>query len=210
MRWSAACATALVTLVTIAGSISLTGAQTRAQRSGRVTTLATARSAFRPDARLQGNLAALRARRPVQGKVTSDFGARRSVWGKRFHAGIDLAARRGTPVRAPGAGTVAFAGWRNGYGRTIVVDHGNRLQTLYAHLSKVSVRPGQPVRRGTSLGLTGATGRTSGPHLHYEVLVNGRPVDPHVSPPGRSSPRRANPAAKQLPKARPLANLPSG
>ncbi len=208
MRWSAACVVALVTLVTIVGSISLTGAQTRAQRSGRVT-LATTRSAFRPDARLQGHLAALRARRPVQGKVTSDFGARRSVWGKRFHAGIDLGARRGTPVRAPAAGTVAFAGWRNGYGKTIVVNHGNRLQTLYAHLSKVSVRRGQRVRPGTSLGLTGATGQASGPHLHYEIRVNGRPINPDV-PPGRSSPRRANPTAKQLPKARSLANLPSG
>jgi murein DD-endopeptidase MepM/ murein hydrolase activator NlpD len=204
MRRSAACVVTLVTLAAIAGSISLTCAQTRAPRSGRVT------GVIAPSRSTQVSLAALRVRRPVQGRITSDFGARRSFWGKRFHSGIDLSSRRGTPVRAPSAGTVAFAGWRNGYGKTIVVDHGNRLQTLYAHLSKVSVRRGQSVRPGTSLGLTGSTGRASGPHLHYEILANGRPVDPALSaPPGRSSARRANPNAKQLPKGRPLTNLPS-
>lgn len=149
----------------------------RPQQSSRATDAA-ARSAFRSDARAHATLAALRARPPLKGKVTSGFGTRSSPRGKRFHAGIDIQARRGTPVRAPAAGTVIFAGWRNGYGKTIVVDHGDRLQTRYAHLSKFSVRLGQTVQAGATLGLTGATGHNSGPHLHYEVWEAERPVDP--------------------------------
>ena len=119
---------------------------------------------------------ALRARWPVRGPITSDFGPRRAF--ARFHSGVDIAAEPGTPCRIAAAGTVVFAGWRNGYGMTIIVDHGDGIHTLYGHLSRLGVSRGQPVGQGAVLGSTGTTGHTSGPHLHYEILVNGRPVDP--------------------------------
>ena len=132
----------------------------------------------RPDGR-EETLAALRFRWPVDGPISSDFGAPRpSRTG--FHAGVDIGARRGTFVRAPAGGTVAFVGWRSGYGRTIVIDHGHQISTLYGHLAKPDVVRGQTVEEGAGIGLIGATGHASGPHLHYEVLVNGRPVNPRL------------------------------
>jgi murein DD-endopeptidase MepM/ murein hydrolase activator NlpD len=119
---------------------------------------------------------ALRSLWPVRGPITSEFGLRRGF--ARFHSGIDIGAEPATPCRTAAAGTVVFAGWRNGYGQTIIVDHGDRIHTLYGHLSRVGVSPGQRVEQGAVLGLTGTTGHASGPHLHYEILVNGRPVDP--------------------------------
>jgi murein DD-endopeptidase MepM/ murein hydrolase activator NlpD len=118
----------------------------------------------------------LRFRWPVRGPITSDFGPRRAL--ARFHSGIDIGVDAATPCRTGAAGTVVLAGWRNGYGKTIVVDHGDGIQTLYGHLSSIRVRRGQRVQQGALLGLTGTTGNVSGPHLHYEILVNGRPVDP--------------------------------
>jgi murein DD-endopeptidase MepM/ murein hydrolase activator NlpD len=124
-------------------------------------------------------LAALRFRWPVYGPISSSFGApRASETG--FHAGVDIAASRGTSVRAPAGGTVAYAGWRSGYGRTIVIDHGHQISTLYGHLAKRDVVRGQTVEEGAEIGLIGATGHASGPHLHYEVLENGRPVNPRL------------------------------
>jgi len=132
----------------------------------------------RPDGRAE-TLAALRVRWPVYGPISSGFGApRASETG--FHAGIDIGASRGTFVHAPAGGTVAFVGWRRGYGRTIVIDHGHQISTLYGHLAKVDVVRGQTVEEGAGIGLIGATGHASGPHLHYEVLVNGRPVNPRL------------------------------
>ena len=132
----------------------------------------------RPDGR-EETLAALRFRWPVYGPISSDFGVPRpSRTG--FHAGVDIGASRGTFVRAPAGGTVAFVGWRSGYGRTIVIDHGHQISTLYGHLAKPDVVRGQTVEEGAGIGLIGATGHASGPHLHYEVLVNGRPVNPRL------------------------------
>jgi murein DD-endopeptidase MepM/ murein hydrolase activator NlpD len=119
---------------------------------------------------------ALRSRWPVRGPITSDFGPRRAF--ARFHSGIDIAAKPETPCRIAAAGTVVFAGWQNGYGKTIIVEHGDRIHTLYGHLSRLVVSRGQRVKQGAVIGLTGTTGHASGPHLHYEILVNGRPVDP--------------------------------
>lgn len=119
---------------------------------------------------------ALRSRWPVRGPITSDFGPRRGL--ARVHSGIDIAAEPGTLCRIAAAGTVVFAGWQNGYGKTVIVDHGHRIHTLYGHLSKIGVSRGQQVEQGAVLGSTGTTGHVSGPHLHYEILVNGRPVDP--------------------------------
>lgn len=124
-------------------------------------------------------LTAALSRWPVRGPIISDFGTRRSFWTRGgVHTGIDIGAARGTPIHAPLSGTVAFAGWRNGYGATVILDHGRDVRTLYGHLSKLGVRRGQRVEHGAPIGLTGTTGRASGPHLHYEILVKGRPVNP--------------------------------
>lgn len=110
---------------------------------------------------------------PVNGVVTSGFGWR---WG-RMHEGIDIAAPTGTPIRAAAAGTVIYAGTMSGYGNIVIVDHGNGLATAYAHQSAIYVGGGQ-VSQGTVLGAVGTTGNSTGPHLHFEVRVNGSPVDP--------------------------------
>ena len=131
---------------------------------------------------LHGLLVARRSQWPVPGAITSGFGIRDSLRGTHPHTGIDIAAPRGTPVHVKAGGVVAFTGWRGGYGRTIVVDHGHGVQTLYGHLSKINTREGQKVAAGATIGLTGSSGHSSGPHLHYEVRVDGRPVDPRTAP----------------------------
>jgi hypothetical protein len=127
-------------------------------------------------------LASLPSRWPVRGSVNSEFGGRPSPWTRsgEFHSGIDIGAERGTPVHAPAAGAVVFAGTHAEYGLTVMVDHGEDLRTIYGHLSKITVALGQQVARGGQLGLTGNTGRSSGPHLHYEILVKNRPVNPRA------------------------------
>jgi hypothetical protein len=127
-------------------------------------------------------LASLPSRWPVRGAVNSEFGGRQSPWTKsgEFHSGIDIGAERGTPVLAPAAGTVAFAGTHAEYGLTVMLDHGEDLRTIYGHLSEVSVALGQVIARGAELGRTGNSGRSSGPHLHYEILVKNRPVNPRA------------------------------
>ena len=111
---------------------------------------------------------------PVNGAVVSGYGMR---WG-RLHEGIDIAASTGTPIWAAAAGTVIHAGWLGGYGNLVVVDHGNGLATAYAHASAILVGVGQQVAQGESVALVGSTGNSSGPHLHFEVRVNGVAVDP--------------------------------
>jgi murein DD-endopeptidase MepM/ murein hydrolase activator NlpD len=111
---------------------------------------------------------------PVSGPVTSGFGIR---WG-RMHEGIDIAVAEGTPVRAAAAGTVIYAGWLGGYGNLVVVDHGNGLSTAYAHNSSLGVGVGQSVAAGEIVSYSGNTGNSTGPHVHFEVRVNGSAVDP--------------------------------
>ena len=111
---------------------------------------------------------------PVEGVVVSGFGMR---WG-RMHEGIDITASSGTPIRAAAAGAVIHAGWLGGYGNLVVVDHGNGLATAYAHASAILVGVGQQVSQGETVSLVGSTGNSSGPHLHFEVRVNGEAVDP--------------------------------
>lgn len=127
-------------------------------------------------------LASLPSRWPVQGAVNSEFGTRTSLGGKasEFHGGMDISAERGTPVRAPAAGMVVFAGTQAEYGITVILDHGQDIRTVYGHLSKLHVKAGQTVERGTVIGLTGNTGRSTGPHLHYEILVKGQPANPRT------------------------------
>jgi murein DD-endopeptidase MepM/ murein hydrolase activator NlpD len=111
---------------------------------------------------------------PVSGPVVSGFGMR---WG-RMHEGIDITCSTGTPVRAAGNGTVIWASWRGGYGNAVVIDHGGGLATLYAHNSAFATSVGQTVVRGQVIAYAGSTGNSSGPHVHFEVRVNGTAVDP--------------------------------
>jgi len=118
---------------------------------------------------------------PTQGWLSSAFSSMRShpiLHVARPHEGIDVTAPMGTPIEAPAAGIVRDAGWEAGYGNTIVIDHGFGTVTKFAHASKILVREGQRVSRGQRIALVGNTGLATGPHLHYEVHVNGRPVDP--------------------------------
>lgn len=118
---------------------------------------------------------------PVPGQpVTSSFGVRRDPFIKRpaMHAGIDFRATTGTPIRSGGTGIVVKAGWNGGYGRMVEIDHGHGLTTRYAHMSRIRVAEGQKVETGDIVGETGSSGRSTGPHLHYEVRRNGNAVDP--------------------------------
>jgi murein DD-endopeptidase MepM/ murein hydrolase activator NlpD len=118
---------------------------------------------------------------PVIGALSSSFGGRSDPFSGEgaFHTGVDLQAPRGTPVHVTADGVVERAGWSASYGKLVVVDHGNGLETYYAHLSQLMVVAGQELRRGQVLGLSGGTGRATGPHLHYEVRLGGTPVNPY-------------------------------
>ena len=112
--------------------------------------------------------------------ITSTYGYRvHPIFGdRRLHTGIDLRASSGTAIKAAAPGEVVFAGWRGGYGNCTIVDHGGGVATLYAHQSALQVAQGDEVKRGQVIGAAGATGNATGPHLHFEVRVNGVPVDP--------------------------------
>ena len=111
---------------------------------------------------------------PVNGPITSPFGPR---WGG-FHPGIDIGVPTGTPIAAAAAGTVIWCGWQSGYGNLVVIDHHNGIATAYAHQSRIAVSCNEDVAQGQVIGYVGCTGFCTGPHLHFEVRVNGAPVDP--------------------------------
>ncbi|MBA2539819.1 MAG: M23 family metallopeptidase [Deltaproteobacteria bacterium] len=117
---------------------------------------------------------------PVANASTSGFGWREDPINKRrkFHSGADIRGKHGTPVMAAGAGTVICAESKTGYGNVVFVDHGNGLVTRYAHLRKIEVKQGAIVTAGQRIGQVGSSGRTTGPHLHFEVRIDGAPVDP--------------------------------
>lgn len=118
--------------------------------------------------------------KPVPGAIGSPFGYRtHPILGtKRLHTGIDMSASYGTPIIAAAAGRVIIASWYGGYGNAVVIDHGGGMSTLYAHQSTLDVSTGDTVTAGTTIGLVGSTGLSTGPHLHFEVRINGKPVDP--------------------------------
>lgn len=118
---------------------------------------------------------------PVQGRITGSFGERIDPFSGEgaFHRGVDISAEIGTRIVAPADGVVEYADLMNGYGRTVMVDHGNGISTLYGHLSGFAVSPGEQVHRGDTLGYVGSSGRSTGPHLHYEVRIFNTPVNPH-------------------------------
>jgi murein DD-endopeptidase MepM/ murein hydrolase activator NlpD len=111
---------------------------------------------------------------PLSGPITSPFGMR---WGT-LHPGIDIGVPTGTPIHAAGSGTVVWCGWMSGYGNLVMIDHHNGLATLYGHQSRIAVSCNQQVSTGETIGYVGCTGFCTGPHLHFEVRLNGTPVDP--------------------------------
>ena len=117
---------------------------------------------------------------PARGVLTSKFGWRTSPFGlgRDFHPGVDIAGPMGTPIIATASGTVSLAGWDQGFGKTVVIDHSSKMTTLYGHLEKVAVYEGEHVKRGDVIGFLGNSGLSTGPHLHYEILLNRTPVNP--------------------------------
>jgi murein DD-endopeptidase MepM/ murein hydrolase activator NlpD len=117
---------------------------------------------------------------PVLGLMTDGFGRRRDPFtGRRaFHKGLDISARRGTPVTAPADGVVVFTGRNGGLGKTVRIAHGFGFTTVYGHLDSIAVEPGDELRRGDIVGELGNSGRSTGPHLHYEVHLDGKAVNP--------------------------------
>src|SRR5271154_995790 len=118
---------------------------------------------------------------PVEGQVTGSFGERIDPFNGEgaFHSGVDISAIVGSPVIAPADGSVPFADFLGGYGRAIMIDHGHGITTRYGHLSSFAVTAGQYIHRGDILGYVGLSGRSTGPHLHYEVRINDAPVNPY-------------------------------
>ena len=131
--------------------------------------------------RMNGPQVSIPSRVPLAGLVmTSDYGMRmHPVTGRRAaHKGIDLAAPTGTPIYATGDGMVSRASWFSSYGLYVAIEHGGQIQTRYAHMSRLNVAEGQRVRKGDVIGYVGSTGRSTGPHLHYEVRIDGSAVNP--------------------------------
>jgi murein DD-endopeptidase MepM/ murein hydrolase activator NlpD len=132
--------------------------------------------------RLTRTLSAVPVRKPISGEIdlTSGFGVRMDpfVRGPAMHTGLDFRSNSGDPVRATANGTVTSAAWSGGYGRMVEIDHGNGFSTRYGHLSEIIVKVGQTVRIGQFVGKVGSTGRSTGPHLHYETRIDGEAVDP--------------------------------
>lgn len=118
---------------------------------------------------------------PVEGTLEGGFGGRRNPFtgaGYEFHSGQDIEAPWGAPVISGASGTVSFVGWQNGYGQLVIIDHGGGLSTRYGHLSRIDVALGDTVSRAQLIGRVGSTGRSTGPHLHYEVRINDQAVNP--------------------------------
>ena len=117
---------------------------------------------------------------PVSGPITSPFGYRfHPIYGRKiFHSGIDIGVDEGTPVHAADSGVVVEADWIDGYGNAVIIDHGNGMSTLYGHNSELAVSAGQTVSKGQVIAYAGSTGNSTGPHVHFEVRVNGDPVNP--------------------------------
>ena len=128
-----------------------------------------------------GNASDLPTLWPIEGPITSSFGERLDPFNGEgaFHKGIDISGTIGEPVRAPADGTVLMAGPASGYGQEVMVDHGRGVHTIYGHLSAFAVTAGQDVHRGEIIGYVGSEGRSTGPHLHYEIRIHDTPVNPH-------------------------------
>ena len=132
--------------------------------------------------RLSYTLGTVPVRKPIVGEIdlSSSFGVRSDPFGRgpAMHSGLDFRSGHGDPVRATANGKVVTAGWNGGYGKMVEIDHGNDITTRYGHLSEIDVKVGQTVRVGQTIGRVGSTGRSTGPHLHYETRIDGDAVDP--------------------------------
>ena len=142
---------------------------------------------------------------PVAGWLTSAFGNRRDPFtgGSDFHPGLDISANYGEPVLAPATGTVAGCGRNGNYGNLVVIDHGYGIVTKYGHLSRFAVMNGQQVNRGDVIGFVGSTGRSTSPHLHYEIWVNGKLTNPMQLLAPRVASRLTSPRHPNFRRARP-------
>lgn len=179
--------TAPAAVVTFGRALDLTGQRPayalRSSISGFGSAVAFSSRKPRPAAAAMASLRSLTlpAGMPLAARsLTSGFGMRSHplLGGRRWHSGIDLAAPTGTPIAATGDGIVGLADWAGGYGLLVSIEHGGGLQTRYGHLSQLAVQRGQSVRRGDVIGYVGSTGRSTGPHLHYEMRINGAAIDP--------------------------------
>lgn len=138
-------------------------------------------ASWRQDERQRRGVMAIPSLRPVEGyRLTSSFGTRNDPFrrGRRMHNGLDMAGPIGTPIYATADGIVGRAQWLGGYGKYVEINHGGEIQTRYGHMSRILVEPGARVTRGQLIGRMGSTGRSTGSHLHYEVRIAGRPVNP--------------------------------
>jgi murein DD-endopeptidase MepM/ murein hydrolase activator NlpD len=118
---------------------------------------------------------------PIEGRITSSFGIRANPFlseKRETHKGLDISARHGSPVRCTADGKVVFAGYKGDYGKLVIISHGDDYETLYGHLSEILVKEGQEVKANTFIGKVGSTGRSSGPHLHYEIHKNDKKINP--------------------------------
>ena len=113
-------------------------------------------------------------------KVTSKFGEKRYFPKKYNHKGMDLAGKKGTPIKATAEGKIIFAGWLYGYGKTVIIKHDNNIVTVYAHLNEINTSIGKTVSKQDVIGKLGSTGRSTGNHLHYEIRINNKPIDPEI------------------------------
>ena len=118
---------------------------------------------------------------PCVGSFTSQFGSRSNPFGKKStetHEGIDIANSTGTPIKAAADGVVTYSDWKNGYGNVVIISHGNGYESFYGHNSQLKVKEGTQVKRGDLIALMGSTGRSTGPHCHFEIRLNSNPIDP--------------------------------
>jgi murein DD-endopeptidase MepM/ murein hydrolase activator NlpD len=150
------------------------------RRSGSVEQLEQSLAALK--SQLEEMIASVPSGWPAEGRVSSGLGMRRDPWTgePEFHAGLDIPAAAGTPVYASGAGYVRLAATTDGSGRTVVLDHGQGITSHYSHLSAIRVKQGEWVRKGQHIADSGNTGKSTSPHLHFEVRVNGQPIDPRA------------------------------
>ncbi|RED16387.1 peptidase M23-like protein [Parasphingopyxis lamellibrachiae] len=138
-------------------------------------------ASWRQDERQRRGVMAIPSLQPVEGyRLTSSYGTRSDPFrrGRRMHNGLDMAGPIGTPIYATADGIVGRAQWVGGYGKYVEINHGGEIQTRYGHMSAILVQPGARVTRGQLIGRMGSTGRSTGSHLHYEVRISGRPVNP--------------------------------
>lgn len=165
-------------------------AQSRSSFSGRIAIEELEKSLTSLQGELEKLISSVPTAMPVGGRVTSGVGTRPSPWtGKpEFHSGLDIPNPIGTPVHASGDGTVESAGTINGNGLTVILNHGQGITTQYSHLSKTLVKKGDRIRRGQQIAQSGNTGKSTSPHVHYEVRINGIPVDPRTNLVKQSSP----------------------